>query len=114
MKTIQYEKPTMKFVDIRNQKNVADNCWHLDANGTVKEWYYDYDDPETPGGDGYVKFSMGGNCNATIGEILEWHDVPEGVTKDDIQKQLTEDAAKFNYTPGSIIRPEPPTPGEWS
>lgn len=106
MKTEKYEKPSMRFVDIRNQQNIAKNCWHMDANGEVTEWYYDYDNPETPGGDGWVKFTMGTNCDATLGVVKEWYNVPEeekGKIQDDLQSKLS----KMEYDP-SIVSPEPP------
>lgn len=106
-----YEKPCMRFVDICAPRNIAGNCWHLDANGKVNAWYYDYDDPNTPGGDGYVKFEMGGNCDSVVGSVIEFFNVPEGITKQQIEKQLSEDAAKFNFT-GTLFSPDPPT--NWS
>ena len=111
MRNEVYEKPSMRFVDIREPRNIAKNCWHLDANGDVKAWYYDYDDPNTPGGDGYVKFTMGGNCDARVGNVIEYYNVPEGTTKEQIQQQLIIDSAKFEYD-GSKFDPNPPT--SWS
>lgn len=111
MRSEVYEKPSMRFVDIREPRNIAGNCWHLDANGSVKAWYYDYDDPNTQGGDGYVKFTMGGNCDATLGQIIGYYNVPEGITDAQIQQQLIEDAAKFEFN-GEKFDPNEPT--NWS
>ena len=114
MKGKIYEKPSMKFVDIRNQQNVAANCWHLDSNGKVKEWYYDYS------GKGWVTFHMGGNCNSVLEggaggtNIDEFFNVPED-EKDKVLQDLINRAedAKFEYNT-EYISPNPPTPGQWS
>lgn len=115
MKEKIYEKPSMKFVDIRNQQNVADNCWHLDANGKVERWYYDYS------GQGWIAFQMGGNCNSVLeggvtgDNIKEYFNVPEDerdrVLQDLINRAETD--GKFEYNP-EYISPNPPTPGQWS
>ncbi len=112
MTIVKYEKPSMKFVDIRNQHNVAANCWSQDANGRVPYWYYDYDNPDTPGGDGYIKFEMGGNCNRVMGTVIEYYNVPED-EKQKVYEALQTGLSQHEYDP-TYIKPEPPQPGEWS
>ena len=78
MRMRKYEKPVLRFVNIRNERNIAEaNCWSRDANDTTRRWYYDYDNPDTPGGDGYVCFTLGGSCGGNKFEILEYIQVPE-------------------------------------
>ena len=102
-----YEKPAMRFDGIaREAIEVSKNCWHLDANKSCREWYYDY------GGRGYVSFSMGGNCNRVIGLVNEYYGVPEdemAAVTDDLQRGLAQHA--FSPTHFSSSKP---LPGQWS
>ncbi len=49
-----YEKPAMKFVELRNEQAVANTCW----GGTIEKqnltWYYDTE------GVGFISFQMKG------------------------------------------------------
>lgn len=51
-----YEKPKMKFVNVRNDKSVANTCWG--GHGKGMTWHYN------TSGSGYASFQiMGGNCS---------------------------------------------------
>lgn len=103
-----YEKPQMKFVDIRNQKNVAaGSCWSQEASAGGKQWYYDYS------GTGWVQFRLSGNCNASNVAIVKYFNVPEsemGRVLEELQSSLAQH--EFNET---YFNPDmPPAPGTWS
>lgn len=38
MNTTNYEKPKMKFVSLRNKKEVANTCWG--GHGNQMTWFY--------------------------------------------------------------------------
>ena len=60
--TEQYEKPVMKFVELRNREEVANTCWGYHGTGT--NLYCDIP------GEGYVSFQIsGGSCG--LGEYGE-------------------------------------------
>ena len=114
MKQKNYEKPSMKFTNIRNQQNIAGNCWNLDASGKVTKWYYDYS------GQGWIAFHMGGNCNKVLeggvgsDNIDDYYNVPADEYDDVVQDLVSKaENAKFEYNP-DYISPNPPTPGQWS
>lgn len=62
MNTTNYEKPKMKFVSLRNKKEVANRCWSGSNNTTT--WYYDTQGP------GYVSFQIGGGeCKLNLSNV---------------------------------------------
>lgn len=73
-----YSKPELKFVELRNEKKVANVCWG--GAGTETAWYYDIKDT------GYVSFQISnGSCDLNLTNILYYEyqgDVPEPVDKD--------------------------------
>ncbi len=68
--TKTYEKPNLKFVNIRNEQAVANTCWggSTGASGGGV-WYYDVT------GNGYVKFEMtGGACRGSQAYNIVYYD----------------------------------------
>lgn len=62
MNTI-YEKPTMKMVPLRGNKNIANTCWGNHSENTQR--YFD------SAGKGYVGFYVsGGNCGLTEDSLV--------------------------------------------
>lgn len=62
MNTTNYEKPKMKFVSLRNKKEVAERCWG--GAGTTDTWYYDTQGP------GYVSFQISdGSCDLRLTNV---------------------------------------------
>ena len=102
-----YQKPAMQFDGImKEQFSVGKNCWHLDANKSNNEWYYDYE------GRGYVSFTMGGNCNRVIGLIKEYYGVPED-EKAAVMDELQQGLAQHAFSP-THFGTSAPLPGQWS
>lgn len=63
----RYEKPAMKKVELRGNKNVADKCWGYAASGEESEvYYYELDNKNYGGKDTWIGFKVtgGGNCNS--------------------------------------------------
>ncbi len=59
MKRIRYEKPAMKFVNLRNEKSVANTCWG--HHSSQKRLYYD-----SPG-TGWMSFQIQkGSCTLSL------------------------------------------------
>lgn len=68
-----YEKPSMKFVSIRNEEAVANTCWG--GHSGALAWNYD------TSGTGYVSFQiMGGKCSLD-GLTVTYHNIPEDKQK---------------------------------
>lgn len=79
--TVLYEKPSMKFVSLRADKNVADPCWSP-VLYDVKELYYDVP------GQGYIRFTAsdnGKNCGQAEITILEYYNFPENKRHSDYE-----------------------------
>lgn len=71
--TLKYEKPSIKFVSLRANKNVADPCWSPKEYNS-KELYYDVP------GKGYIRFKAGDNgdnCGQAEISILEYYNIPQ-------------------------------------
>ena len=76
MKQLNYEKPAMKLVSLRNEKTIASgNCWSDAASNTPEWWYYDYNDGEL----GYLQFKMDSNCSGSEGSMHTVQYMPEEV-----------------------------------
>ncbi len=68
MKYEEYEKPSMKFVELRNREAVANPCWNKGDTSTV---YY-YDSPGT----GFISFTVT-SSNCSLNDLnINYHDVP--------------------------------------
>lgn len=62
MNNTNYEKPKMKFVSLRNKKEVANTCWG--GHGNKMTWFYDTQ------GTGYVSFQIGGGeCTLNLSNV---------------------------------------------
>lgn len=80
MSNEKYEKPQMRFMSLQNKETVADNCWHLDSNGTNADhkWIYDNDNNRN---NGYAWFITDGtSCGTNNTGITYGHE--DGVDKD--------------------------------
>lgn len=67
MKNVNYEKPSMKFVDLRSKQQIAaaDGPCMPKASQGNRKFYYDWP------GDGWVQITtQGTNCNAKIESIV--------------------------------------------
>lgn len=102
-----YEKPAMRFEGIMlGDKSAGKNCWHIEANKSCTEWYYDN------AGRGYVSFNMGGDCNRVIGLINEYYGVPDeskAAIIDELQTGLSQHAFSPTY-----FSQKKPLLGQWS
>lgn len=78
MNRLDYEKPKMKKVELRNQTAIAANCWSQEANGTNNWWYYDYNEGEL----GYLQFKLDDSCSGN-GVIMDVQYMPEEIGKTD-------------------------------
>ena len=59
MNTMNYEKPTLEFVSLRNEAAVAATCWGY--HGTSTRLFCDID------GEGYMSFQIGeGSCTLNL------------------------------------------------
>ena len=79
MKQLNYEKPVMKLVSLRNEQTVAANCWSDAASVSPEWWYYDYNDGEL----GYLQFKMDSNCSGNPGSMHTVQYMPAEVGKTD-------------------------------
>ena len=109
--TKDYAKPSLKFVSLRNDEAVADNCWHASANGTTGWWFYDSEGP------GYVTFRMEGNCS---GRYDSFSFIPgdDGSYENEASaianlKTMLDRDGKQLFTDGGTFSPDKPGE-EWS
>ena len=71
MKGVNYEKPSMKFVDLRSKQQIAaaeGNCMPMSSQHRVGKFYWD-----APG-DGWVEIIATGNCSGNC--KIEYIDNP--------------------------------------
>lgn len=116
MRELNYEKPSMKFVSLRNEESVANTCWG--GKGTDMSWYYDTK------GTGYVGFQIAaGECDLNLINVTyyEYKDEP-GVPLDSSSDRYAEMYAALKNAGGDAgnsfkgeefefpTRPDP----EWS
>lgn len=65
MKTVHYEKPSMKFVDLRNEQCIAAGPCMPQASQGSQNFFYDWP------GDGWVQIkTQGENCNGNTDFII--------------------------------------------
>ena len=117
--TEQYEKPVMKFVELRNREEVANTCWGY--HGTDTKLYCDIP------GEGYVSFQIGGgSCGLDphgtnlINVLYYKEEGVEGVKATDQQKDILYnilmgsggDTGNPYSGEGTTVIPD--HPGEWS
>lgn len=71
MKTVNYEKPSMKFVDLRSKQRIAAGpCMPQSSHGS-RDFFYDWP------GDGWVQIrTESTNCSGKT-EFIIWVDNPE-------------------------------------
>lgn len=88
--TTSYEKPSLKFVSVRNEESVADTCWG--GHGNRETWYYDTE------GAGYVSFQIGGDkCHLSLDQVTYYTD------KNDSGTPLTEGSAKYIELQNALV-----------
>lgn len=67
MKSVSYEKPSMKFVDLRSEQQIAaasGPCMPMAAQGS-RDFFYDWP------GDGWVQVTVEGeNCSGKIASVV--------------------------------------------
>ena len=67
MSEVRYEKPSMKYVSLRNESNVADTCWGHHNKGTTL--YCDIDGP------GWTSFQIAaGSCSLNLINVYYYTD----------------------------------------
>ena len=116
MNTTNYEKPKMKFVSLRNKKEVAYRCWR--GHGNRDTWYYDTQGP------GYVSFQIGGGeCALNLSNVnyYEHRDAPAEKINPDNEKYeelhnalLKSGGAEGNPFKGEGVNFFPDPNPEWS
>ena len=113
MMTKQYEKPAMKFVELRSREEVANTCWGY--HGTDTLLYCDIP------GEGYFSFQIaGGSCslNAINIQYYDGNGNPGSYTSDQYNAlmQILESAGGQSGNPskgeGTTVIPD--HPGNWS
>lgn len=84
MKMNEYEKPELKFVAIRSEKNVAKTCWG--GHGKSDTWYYDIS------GEGFVSFQISpGSCALNLTNVQYYKgEGVEGVLIDSMDPKYVE------------------------
>lgn len=113
MKMEKYEKPTLKFVSLRNENAVADTCWGYHGSGKVL--YCDIP------GEGYCSFQIGGgSCDLNLINVMYYDS--EGISSAATSEQIAALTAAINKGGnngqpykgmGSIVIPDAPHPS-WS
>lgn len=71
MKSVSYEKPSIKFVDLRSEQQIAaadGNCMPMSSQNLVDKFYWD-----APG-DGWVEILATGDCSGKC--IINYIDNP--------------------------------------
>ena len=125
MSEVRYEKPSMKYVSLRNESNVANTCWGF--HGSDTKLYCDIDGP------GWTSFQIAaGPCALNLINVYYYTDT-NGNGKADENDQGTlivsgddkynslykklEESGGNNGTPykgeGTIVIPDNPE-GSWS
>ena len=109
----KYEKPAMKFVELRNEEAVANTCWGY--HGTATKLYCDVS------GEGYFSFQIaGGSCTLNAINIIYYDG--RGNVSDYTQAQYDELMKILRSAGGESGNPYkgegttiiPDHPGEWS
>lgn len=113
MMTMKYEKPAMKFVELRNEEAVANTCWGY--HGTDTLLYCDIE------GEGYFSFQIaGGSCTLNAINIV-YYDSDGNIgsysqAQYDALMQILKSAGGESGNPykgeGTTIIPD--HPGDWS
>lgn len=88
MKSVSYEKPSMKFVDLRSEQQIAaadGNCMPMSSQHQVNKFYWD-----APG-DGWVEILATGDCsgNCTI-NYIDNSEIPGEVDEADKQAAINQ------------------------
>ena len=113
MMTKQYEKPAMKFVELRSREEVANTCWGYHGTGT--DLYCDIP------GEGYFSFQIaGGSCALNLVNVVYYdgNGNPASYTSEQYTAlmQILESAGGESGNPykgeGTTIIPD--HPGSWS
>lgn len=112
----KYEKPSMKVVSLRNQKNIADTCWGYHGTGIVN-YYYDTKGP------GFVGFTVdASSCALNTATLLYYREQgdtePETLTSGPIYEEwlkAIQNSGGNTGNPvhgmGTIFVPDQPDPG---
>ena len=108
-----YEKPAMKFVSLRAQRNIAETCWGYHGTGTTL--YCDIP------GEGYCSFQIAsGSCALNLINVMYYdtNNMPSAATPEQISALIAavgeggSDGQPYKGM-GSIVFPDDPQPG-WS
>ena len=109
----KYEKPSLKFVELRNEEAVANTCWGYHGKDT--ELYCDIP------GEGYVSFQIGGD-SCTLNLIKVYYYDGNGNKSNATATQIADLDAILRASGGESGNPYsgegstviPGHPGQWS